>query len=51
LLLLIKSALDVDTSEVKHGNIPLFVGKTMKHKVQDGSYKGKVISIVPGFPE
>jgi hypothetical protein len=51
LLLLIESALNVDTSEVKQGNIPLFVGKTVKHKFQDGSYKGKVICIVPGFPQ
>lgn len=51
LLLLIESALDVDANEVKQGNIPLFVGKSIKHRFEDSTYTGKVISVVPGFPE
>ncbi|KAK3107360.1 hypothetical protein FSP39_012735 [Pinctada imbricata] len=50
ILELITSAARVPTSEVQHSDMPLLVGKVIDHKFTDKSYRGKVISVVPGFP-
>ena len=51
-LTLVERAAEVDVGEIKHGSLPLFVGKRIQHTFSGGNvYKGYVISIVPGFPE
>lgn len=50
LLELIKSTLIGETTEKEVVGIPLLVGKTVDHKFTDQTYRGKVISVVPGFP-
>lgn len=46
---LIKSSLISETTEKEVESIPLLVGKTFD-KFTDQAYRGKVISVVPGFP-
>lgn len=52
LLELIKSTLIGETTENEVVGIPLLVGKTVDHKFTDQTYRyrGKVISVIPGFP-
>ena len=51
-LTLIKDCLQEPTEEKQQENIPLLVGKNVKHSFSDGiEYKGYVISVVPGFGE
>lgn len=50
MLELIKSTLICETTEKEVVGIPLLVGKTVDHKFRDQTYRGKVISVVPGFP-
>lgn len=50
MLELIKSTLIGETTEKEVVGIPLLVGKTVDHKFRDQTYRGKVISVVPGFP-
>lgn len=49
---LIEDTLGADTVEEQTDNLPLLVGKNIEHKFSDGeTYKGLVISGVPGFPK
>lgn len=49
---LIEDTLGADTVEEQTDNLPLLVGKNIEHKFSDGeTYKGLVISVVPGFPK
>lgn len=54
-LKLIQETLTVQTREKEIVGIPLLVGKDIEHKFVDGKderlYKGKVISVVPGFSQ
>ena len=52
---LIEDTLGEETVETKSHGVPLLVGKSVKHQFKEGesnlkAYKGKVISVVPGFP-
>ncbi|XP_033730479.1 uncharacterized protein LOC117319875 [Pecten maximus] len=47
---LIKSAATVTTDERQTSDIPLLVGKTIDHVFVDNTYRGVVVSVVPGFP-
>lgn len=51
MLELIKSTLIGETTENEVVGIPLLVGKTVDHKFTDQTYRyrGKVISVIPGF--
>ena len=55
LLKLVRAALDGTSKSSEHGNAtcPLLVGKRVSHLFQDngGLFTGRVISVVPGFPE
>lgn len=37
--------------ERERRGVPLFVGKGIEHKFEDNTYKGRVVSVVPGYPE
>lgn len=49
---LIEDTLGADTVEEQTDNLPLLVCKNIEHKFSDDeTYKGLVISVVPGFPK
>lgn len=47
---LIEQSKQGDTVEVsQEGDMPVLIGKNINHQFEDGVYKGKVVSVVPGF--
>jgi len=51
LLKLITKAYEGPSKEVHQPDIPLLVGKRVRHTFHDESYTGRVISVVPGYPD
>ena len=39
------------TTENKRRGVPLLVGKKIEHTFTDDTYTGRVISVVPGYPD
>lgn len=37
--------------EMSQNQMPLLVGKKVKHSFNEGSWPGRVLSVVPGFPD
>ncbi len=49
LLQLVRASLEGTQEEAPAPDVPLLVGKKVRHTFEDGPYEGQVISVVPGY--